>query len=169
MKTIDRIFSFQPIADKNSRILILGSMPGPESLKQKQYYAHPRNRFWKIIYSLYSQEPDQDYQRRKSFLLEKGIALWDVAKSCKRKGSPDSNIKDVIVNDLDSFLKTHPGINHVFFNGKKAHDIFKREFGFDRPGIVFTRLGSTSPAHIVSFDKLCCEWAVVRQASPQNK
>lgn len=74
------IESFKPIIDKNSRVLILGTMPGPESLKRRQSYANPRNRFWKIIYRVLrrSEDPPSDYEERGRFLRENGIALWDV-------------------------------------------------------------------------------------------
>jgi TDG/mug DNA glycosylase family protein len=162
MEKSDRINSFDPIFNSECRILILGSMPGVESLRRRQYYAHPRNRFWRILFELFATAPITDYEGKKAFLLKNNIALWDVVKSCKRSGSLDSNMKDVIANDLDGFLESNPRISHVFFNGKKAFDIFKRKFGLEYPGIEFTRLGSTSPAHAVPFKKLLQEWGVVK-------
>lgn len=162
MEKTDRITSFDPIFDSECRILILGSMPGGESLRRRQYYAHPRNRFWRILFELFDTATINEYEGKKDFLLRNNIALWDVAKSCNRTGSLDSNMKEVVVNDMDVFLKSSPGIHHVFFNGKKAFDIFKKEFGLEYPGIEFTRLGSTSPAHAVPFEKLLQEWRVVK-------
>jgi hypoxanthine-DNA glycosylase len=78
-------YSFAPIVDEICRILILGSMPGEESIRQHQYYTNPRNQFWKIIYHIYNAEMDGDYHKKTEFLLSKQIALWDVIESCHRK------------------------------------------------------------------------------------
>lgn len=164
MKKTDRIHSFDPIFDSRCRVLILGSMPGVESLRRRQYYAHPRNRFWRIMFELFDTATINEYEGKKAFLLKNNIALWDVAESCKRPGSLDSDMKEVVVNDLDVFLKSNPEIHHVFFNGKKAFDMFKRGFGLEQPGIEFTRLGSTSPAHAVPFKKLLQDWEAVKAA-----
>jgi hypothetical protein len=42
------VSSFPWVGDKHSKLIILGSMPGVESLRKQQYYAHPRNQFWNI-------------------------------------------------------------------------------------------------------------------------
>lgn len=89
---VDKIKSFEPLVDKESKVLILGSMPGVMSLNKQQYYGNPRNHFWKIIYSLFNEVEDELYEQKKAFLLRKGIALWDVINNCYREGSLDSNI-----------------------------------------------------------------------------
>lgn len=144
-----RLHSFPPVADEQATILILGSMPGKESLKQNQYYAHPQNAFWKIMGDLVGAHPTLPYQQRLSALTAAHIALWDVLKTCERQGSLDSNIQNETANDFASFFKNHPHITHVFFNGAKAEQSFKRSaLGKQKfPSLEFVRLPSTSPAH----------------------
>lgn len=158
------IHSFGPIADDTCRILILGSIPGGESLRKRQYYGHGRNSFWRVIYALFGEVYEQDYERRTEFLLKHNIALWDVIKSCKREGSLDSHIKDPVINDFPSFFKEHPGITHVFFNGQIAYELFKRYIGFDFKGMSFTYLKSTSPAHAITYEDKLNDWHKVIDA-----
>lgn len=147
-----------PVADKQSRILILGSMPGKESLRRQQYYGHRHNAFWKLMHALLREPYVQDYQARLDMLLKYGIALWDVIKSCERKSSLDAHIRNPVVNDFGSFFAEHTKIAHVFFNGAKACDTFMRYAGREFAGLSFTRLGSTSPAHTVPFDERRKDW-----------
>ena len=144
-----RLHSFPPVADEQATILILGSMPGKESLKQQQYYAHPQNAFWKIMGDLVGAHPALPYPQRLSALTAAHIALWDVLKTCERQGSLDSNIQNETANDFATFFKNHPHITHVFFNGAKAEQGFKRfVLGKQKsPPLEFARLPSTSPAH----------------------
>ena len=141
-------YSFPALADKNARVLILGSMPGRASLDAGQYYAHPRNRFWPIIGDITGTNAQAPYDERVAALLDSGIALWDVLQSCVRPGSLDSDISDEIPNDFAKFFAAHPGITHVFFNGGKAERSFQRRVLPDlQTRLEFTRLPSTSPAH----------------------
>lgn len=158
---MEKIYSFEPIADRNSRILILGSIPGSASLIKRQYYGHERNGFWKVIYSLFEEDYEDDYGKRKMFLLSHDIALWDVIKSCEREGSLDSNIRNPEVNDFKEFFKEHPNIKKVFFNGQKAFALFKKTEGFQFEGISFTRLKSTSPANAVRLSEKLEDWRKV--------
>lgn len=149
-----------PIVDINSKILILGSMPGEESLRKQQYYANKRNAFWKIIFSLYERDFEEDYDSRIGLLKEKGIALWDVIESCNREGSLDSDIKDEKVNDFNSFFSQYPEIKTVAFNGTKAYETFRKKVGFEGfDDIKFIKLTSTSPANTISFQKKLENWA----------
>ncbi len=159
---MSRVKSFAPIIDEKSRILILGSMPGIESLRKQEYYGHPRNQFWKIIYELFGEPLDGNYERKVTFLKSKGIALWDVIETCSREGSLDSNIKEEKVNDFTRLFKEYPKIKHVFFNGLKAYDTFKKKVGFDFPEMTFIRLGSTSPAHAKKFADKFKEWMIIK-------
>lgn len=154
---------FPPIVDKQSRIIILGSMPGRESLRKQEYYGHPRNQFWNIIYSLYGQQPDTEYSKRASFLKRKRIALWDVIETCRREGSMDSNITCEKVNDFDWLFYGHPNIRHAFFNGTKAYETFRKKIGFKYEGITFTKLGSTSPAYVIGFEERLKQWKIVKE------
>jgi double-stranded uracil-DNA glycosylase len=144
-----RIHSFAPVGNADASVLILGSMPGKESLKQNQYYAHPRNDFWKIIGELVGAYPELPYEERIRILKSSGIALWDVLASCKRETSQDAHIREESANDFAAFFARHPHITQVFFNGSKAKQCF-RKFVQDKqalPPLQFHRLPSTSPAH----------------------
>lgn len=146
---MSRLRSFPPVADRNATVLILGSMPGQRSLEQRQYYAHPHNAFWKIMGALAGAHPHLPYPERLLALHTAGIALWDVLHSCERAGSLDSNIIEEQANDFAAFFAQHPSITHVFFNGSKAEQSF-RKFVLDKqplPPLEFLRLPSTSPAH----------------------
>lgn len=145
--------SFPPIAGMAPKILILGSMPGMESLKQQRYYAHPRNAFWPIMTSFFAQSDKLGYQQRCDLLKQQQIALWDVLKSCRRPGSLDQHIEteSMIANDFVAFLLLHPSITQIFFNGGKAEQVFRRYVmkQLEAAGISlnYLRLPSTSPAH----------------------
>jgi hypoxanthine-DNA glycosylase len=144
---------FPEIADKQAQILILGSMPSVQSLKQQQYYAHPRNAFWPIMTVLCDMDKECNYQQRCEHLKTNYVAVWDVLKACHRQGSLDTNIdpSSMIANDFNSFFQQHPKIKYLFFNGAKAQQIFKRyvvpnlDTSFKQ--LNQTRLPSTSPAH----------------------
>lgn len=116
--------AFPPIVDSSSTVLLLGTMPGDRSLSLQQYYGHAGNHFWKLIYTLFNQPVHPNYESRKQFLLDHGIALWDVLASCTCEGSLDSNIKNEVVNDFAAFYKEHPAIKHVFFDSKKAQQFY---------------------------------------------
>ncbi len=143
---------FPPISNTDAHILILGSMPGEESLRQQQYYGHPRNAFWFIIESIFSDQHDMDYQQRLVLLKNNKIALWDVLMSCHRKGSLDTNIDStsIRVNNFADFYQRHPLIETVFFNGAKAEQEYsrrvKKTLTIEARVIKYHRLPSTSPA-----------------------
>lgn len=154
------IYSFEPIIDKECKVLILGSMPGVESLNKNQYYAHPRNSFWKIMFLLFNEEYSDDYSVKKKLLLSNNIGLWDVLKSCDREGSLDSDIKNESVNDFNRLFEEYD-IKHVFFNGGKSYDTFRKKVGFVYDNIQFHRLPSTSPAYTISLDKKLKDWNLI--------
>ena len=145
------VHSFEPVADANARVLVLGSMPGLKSLQAGQYYAHPQNRFWPFMGQLVGAGPDLPYPERCRRLAQAGIALWDVLSCCERPGSLDSAIRDdtAAANDLAGFLSTHPGVRRILFNGAKAESSFARLVlpGPGRPDLEYRRLPSTSPAN----------------------
>jgi TDG/mug DNA glycosylase family protein len=147
-----RVHSFPPISTPTSRLLILGSMPGKASLRAKQYYAHPQNSFWKIMTALLELEADAPYAARTAALRAGGIALWDVMKTCTRSSSLDSDVVEssIVANDFRAFLRGHPRIRTICFNGAKAEQSFRR-YAAPRLGalgdLAYYRLPSTSPAH----------------------
>ncbi len=161
------ITSFPPIVQNDAQVLILGTMPGVQSLEKQQYYGHPQNHFWRVIYGLYGLEkPAPDYVERVNFLQDKRIALWDVLSSCDREGSSDAKILNPVPNDFDFFFKQYIGIKAVCFNGGKAEDLFHklvREQQETSDGLCYYRLPSTSPAHAIPFSKKLENWRVVLQ------
>jgi hypoxanthine-DNA glycosylase len=158
------IRSFPPIADERSRVLILGSVPSETSLRKRQYYGHERNGFWRVVYALFNEKYNEDYEERTRFLLRRGIALWDVIESCERQGSLDSHIKDPAINDFETFFRHNPGIAYVFFNGRKAYELFRKSTKHAFHGISFTYLMSTSPANAVTFETKLNDWRKVLAA-----
>ncbi|MCQ6563955.1 DNA-deoxyinosine glycosylase [Paenibacillus mendelii] len=142
-----RVQSFPPIIDERARVLVLGSMPGTASLEKHQYYGHPRNYFWPVLYGLFDEKPDVEYDRRIAFAQSHRFALWDVIATCERVGSLDVNIKEEQPNDIPGLIARYPGIRCLAFNGSKAHDTFLKVFGGDRAlaSIDRLKLPSTSP------------------------
>ncbi|HZV98686.1 MAG TPA: DNA-deoxyinosine glycosylase [Methylophilaceae bacterium] len=150
---MNRVFSFPPVTAPQTRVLILGSMPGEKSLQMGQYYAHPQNAFWKIMGALIGAGRELDYAERLERLLAHGLGMWEVLMSCHRIGSLDSSIVQETMepNDFNAFYAAHPMVTHVFFNGGMAAAAYKR---YVQPGlspefayVQYERLPSTSPAH----------------------
>jgi hypoxanthine-DNA glycosylase len=163
---MSRIKSFPFSADKHSRVLILGSMPGVESLKQQQYYAHPRNLFWDVMDALFGASRELPYEKRLAVLRKNGVALWDVAHTCRRKGSLDSNMTDVAANDFAALFAVAPQIHTVFFNGQTAVALFRKLVlpNLDRELKLIT-LPSTSPASAaISAAKKKTVWGKIQTA-----
>lgn len=167
------IYSFAPIAGRQAKILILGSMPGQASLTAGQYYAHQRNAFWPILSAWLQLHPDANYVARVAALQSSPIALWDVLKSCKRTGSLDTGIEvgSEIVNDFQSFFATQPALTHIFFNGSKAEACFRRYIVASCDTSIFKliRLPSTSPAHArLSLEEKRSVWHTALQMAQQS-
>ncbi|CAD0220090.1 DNA-deoxyinosine glycosylase [Chryseobacterium sp. D764] len=153
----NRISSFSPLIDVHSRIIILGSIPGVKSLEKQQYYAHPQNKFWKIIFELLNEEFTENYTQRIEVLKKHHIALWDVIDSCERKGSLDSEIKNEEANQIAELLDKHPNVKAIFCNGGKSYKNLQKLLGKSYKLPIFL-LPSTSPLHTVSFEKKLEEW-----------
>jgi double-stranded uracil-DNA glycosylase len=144
--------SFPPIARGMPRVLILGTMPGKVSLRERQYYAHPQNGFWRIVGGLLGFDPASPYDARVASVQSAGIAIWDVLKSCIREGSLDSAIEasSVVPNDFAAFLGEHPQIRRICFNGATAEALYMKHVRPclpANPDVQHLRLPSTSPAH----------------------
>jgi len=155
-------FSFAPISSPNSKILILGTMPGTKSLELNQYYGHNQNNFWKFLFQILGQEFSKDYETRKELLIKNNIAVWDVLQFCDRVGSLDSAIKNEIANDFENFLKTHPQINSILFNGQAAAAFFKKYVHLTKEYQTFT-LPSSSPANASkTFQDKLNEWSIIK-------
>lgn len=141
------------MAHHDARVLILGSLPGVMSLQRGEYYAQPRNAFWRIIGELAGASPELPYTERLQRLNECGIALWDVCAAGRRAGSLDSaiDLASVEPNDFGKFLHIHSGIRRICFNGQRAKEIFDRKV-VQSPrrrfeSLRYQVLPSTSPAH----------------------
>ncbi|MBR3081462.1 MAG: DNA-deoxyinosine glycosylase [Clostridiales bacterium] len=150
-----------PVFDKDSKVLILGSFPSVRSREAGFFYGHPQNRFWKVTAGVFGDEVPQTTEEKKAFLLRNHIALWDVIGSCDIDGSSDASIRNVTVNDIGLILKT-ADIRAIFLNGKKAFSLYQKYMypEIRREGIC---LPSTSPANAMwSVEKLTSEWERIR-------
>lgn len=156
------LHSFPPVVDARSRILVLGSMPGVMSLEKREYYGHPMNIFWKIIFSMFGREIADTYGDKIAFLKKNFIALWDVLESCERAGSADAAIRNPSPNDIKGLLRDHPAIRCVLFNGKSVEKLFRAQIGYnDMQDVSYYTLPSTSPAHAVRFEVKYNAWESV--------
>jgi hypoxanthine-DNA glycosylase len=167
---------FGPVARADAGVLILGSLPGKVSLERREYYAQPRNSFWRIMGELAGASPDLPYSDRLHLLRENRIALWDVCAAGCRAGSLDSSIQmpTVKTNDFIGFLRAHPHIGLICFNGTKAKEIFdlkvRRKPHAFLERIRYELLPSTSPAHAaMNYEKKLARWrmALGESRTPQ--
>lgn len=148
-----RVHSFPAVFKADARILILGSMPGVASLGANQYYAHPRNAFWRILGRVVGFDPALPYRERLQHLCQHRLALWDVLHSCVRPGSLDSAIEhpSARANDLPALLRKAPALRRICCNGAAAYQALQRHFGQQLTDefahIELHRLASTSPAN----------------------
>lgn len=144
---------FPPVEPKRARVLILGTLPGAESIRRGEYYAHPRNAFWPIAGALFGAGRDLPYAARLRKLAARGVMLWDVLRAAERPGSLDAAIhpRRRTPNDLPALLARHPELKTIAFNGGPAEALFRRHAlkacGPWLAGVELVRLPSTSPAH----------------------
>lgn len=147
----------RPLIDKDSTRLILGTFPSRKSLELGQYYANPMNQFWEIMERVFGIGRSLTYCDRARELLRRGVALWDVLKSCERTGSSDSAIRNWLPNDLTTFLGDHPSIQKVFFNGEKHRSYVSKETLLQaRYGWIV--LPSSSSQNTMNIDKTVIIW-----------
>ena len=145
--------SFPPLFNGSAHVLILGSMPGMASLSAGQYYAHPRNAFWRIMRGIFGIDESLPYSHRTTALLNQGLAVWDVLKACVRQGSLDSDIvsHSIVANDFKTLFEQCPAIAKIIFNGSTAEQTYIRHvlptLDLKHAAIPAVRLPSTSPAH----------------------
>lgn len=156
-----RLQSLPPIVGLRPRILVLGSMPGAESLRQQRYYAHPRNAFWRICGALLGFDAGLPYGERLAALRRHRIALWDVALSCERDASHDATIRSVVPNRIAELLRAQPSIRRILVNGRTAERLFVRlvlpGLGESPPELI--AVPSTSPAHAaMPFARKLARW-----------
>lgn len=149
----ERIYGFEPVWRSDARLLILGSMPSVESLRQGFYYAYPRNVFWPMMAEILGERTPTCIEEKKALLLRHGIALWDSAHSCEREGSLDSAIRAPQANDFSALYRSCPNIAHVFFNGAAAYQLYRRLVSKEADGRVLHRMPSTSPAYTLRYEE----------------
>ena len=154
--------SFAPFIDENSRLLILGTMPGIKSLEKQQYYAHERNAFWPLLFAIFRSPYTTDYQQKIKLLYDNNIALWDTLKYCFREGSLDSDIQMAEPNNIDGLLKIYPKIKSIVFNGKYAEKFYKKHQKISSE-IKYLSMPSTSPANArLSFEQKLQIWSAIK-------
>lgn len=145
---------FPPVISRETRILFLGSFPGPESLKKRQYYGHAQNQFWRLVGSIIDKDlHNMPYPDKIKTLKNHNIGLWDVISSCKREGSSDNNIRDARLNQLRKINTLAPCLRLVCFNGKTSGKFIN---DIDAPEKVV--LPSSSPANTMRFEDKLLQW-----------
>lgn len=150
------VHTFKPIYNKKSKILILGSFPSVKSRENNFYYAHPKNRFWKLISKILNTKEPITIEDKTKLILNNNLAIYDVIKSCEIQGSSDSSIKNVEINDINYIIK-NSSIEKIIFNGNKAYELYNK---YEINKFSNTKvLPSTSPANArYSFEKLYNMW-----------
>jgi hypoxanthine-DNA glycosylase len=146
-----------PLVSTHTRVLILGSFPSAASLKAQQYYAHPRNQFWKVMSNLLNQDIYiEEYSARCERILRSSVGIWDVYAACEREGSLDSAIENPVLNDFASLLKRFPNIEAVAHNGGESARNRKH---LEALGLAVHQLPSTSAANASwSFERKVLAW-----------
>ncbi|MBR5756144.1 MAG: DNA-deoxyinosine glycosylase [Firmicutes bacterium] len=154
------IHPFGPLYDKNSRVLILGSLPSVKSREQNFFYGHPQNRFWPLIAKLFDEKIPETIPEKKRLILRHHLALWDTIYSCDIIGSSDSSIKNVVPTDLAQIINSSK-VDRIFCNGGTSGKYFHRHQE-KALGIKAEILPSTSPANAAwSMDRLEEAWKVI--------
>ena len=155
-----------PVWNKESKVLILGTMPSPKSREAGFFYMHPQNRFWRVLPAIFEEALSNTIEEKKDFLLRHHIALWDVLSSCKIQGAADSSIKNATPNDFTQIC-SESDVRCIFCTGKTAFSLWKKfcapvyEEKFD---LTCVCLPSTSPANAAwSFERLVKEYEVIKR------
>ncbi len=156
------VHSINPVFDRNSKILILGSFPSVKSREQKFFYGHSQNRFWRVLAAVFDEKTPETVEEKTRFLLSNRIALWDVIASCDIVGSSDSSIKNVTANNLGDILSL-ADIRQIFVNGRTAEKYYN-QYMRGAIGREAVCLPSTSPANAAwSVEKLVVAWNIVKE------
>ena len=159
-----KLHNIDPVYSSDSKILILGSFPSVKSREAQFFYAHPQNRFWKVLTALYAPDGGLELDtvdKKRDFLLMNKIAVWDVIQSCEITGSSDSSIKNVKVNDLKKILSA-ADIKAIFSNGATSYNLYMK-YCADKLGRPSVKLPSTSPANAAySLERLIEAWSAIK-------
>ena len=156
--------SFAPHVAPDTRLLILGSLPGARSLAERQYYAHPTNQFWRLLGEAIGRPlADMPYDDRLAALRDAKIGLWDAIRAAERQGSSDSHIRDIEAQDLAALVATLPALRMIAFNGGKASAIGRKQLPpLDKVALI--DLPSSSAAHTIGMAAKLERWLVLRGA-----
>ncbi len=155
---MEKKIGLAPVIGDDARILILGSLPGDESLRKQEYYGNPKNMFWKVIGNVLGEPVPSSYPEKVAYLERHGIVLWDVLKAAQREGSLDANIQNEEFNDLEGFLLEHPSISVIALNGGKAEKSFSKYLR-RHPSLRDKRI---VPCKSTSMMSLCAGWTLDR-------
>ena len=153
------LYGLPPIIAEGAESLILGNMPSVLSLGAQQYYANPRNSFWRITGEIFGFDASAPYDVRTAALTSRSIAVWDVLRACRRRGSLDSAVEpdSMVANDFGQLFERHPRITRVFFNGAASEKNFNRLIRV-APDLHYRRLPSTSPAQTMRYEEKLAAW-----------
>lgn len=155
--------SMAPVVDERTRVLVLGSLPGEASLAAQCYYAHPRNHFWLLMGAVLETDmASLSYEERLKRLLSRGVGLWDVVASARRRGSLDQQLRDVTPNALPPLLRGLPDLRAVAFNGAKSAQLARRQLTSADASPVSLCLPSSSPALTLPFAQKLASWRELR-------
>ena len=155
------VHNIEPLYNENCKILILGSFPSVKSREEKFFYAHPQNRFWKVVAAVFGEKVPRDIEEKKALILNHGLAVYDVIYSCEITGSADSSVKNVVPSDLKPIIDNSQ-ITKIFVNGRTAEKYY-RKYSLKKTGIECVALPSTSPANAsYSLERLISEWQKIK-------
>ena len=165
MDSSPQLYGFAPIIGANARVLVLGNAPSVLSLAAHQYYGNPRNAFWRIAGEIVGFDAEAPYDTRTAALRAHGVAVWDVLRSCRRRGSLDSAIErnSMVANDFGQLFTEHPSIERILFNGAAAEQNYRRLAG--EPPLPHLRLPSTSPAQTMRYEDKLAAWRAAFDAA----
>ena len=153
---------FPPVTRPDTRLLVLGSLPGRVSLERKQYYAHPRNQFWRLMSRVIDRDlASRSYDERLGTLLDAGVGLWDTVAAATREGSLDSNIRLHSASDLPELVDSLPELRCVAFNGATSARIGRAQLA-GIGGLALVDLPSSSPAYTLALEAKLESWLKLR-------
>jgi hypoxanthine-DNA glycosylase len=159
----ERKRSFLPVVDRQVRLLVLGSLPGERSLKERRYYAHPQNHFWALMAQVIGHDlPALPYEARLAALLDAHVGLWDVVASARRAGSADAAMQDIEPHDIAALAGTLPDLRAIAFNGGTALRHGLRQLGAAAERYAIVALPSSSPLHTVGLAAKVPAWLALR-------
>jgi hypoxanthine-DNA glycosylase len=158
---------FDPVVDERTRLLVLGSLPGEQSLAKQEYYGNRQNKFWTLMSEVIGVDlVPLDYRSRLSTLLDHGVGLWDVVAEAHRPGSLDSRIRDRNDNDLPGLLAALPNLKTIAFNGGTAAKVGLKVLGEQASHYQIVLLPSSSPAYTMAYAEKSRRWQVLRVTAP---